>query len=103
MATAYWPRPPLPSWPRWAGAPRPRLYLLPTSPDFWPASGQRLPEWRRRYWTEDWASPPWAASLKVPHGEDILPKEERIRGEHLGEEVPGMFDKVKDKIMEGSA
>ncbi len=41
--------------------------------------------------------------LKVPHGEGILPSEERIRGEHLGEEVPVMFDKVKDKILEGSA
>lgn len=41
--------------------------------------------------------------LWVPHGEDVLPSEERIRGEHLSEEVPPMFDKVKDKIMEGSS
>jgi len=41
--------------------------------------------------------------LLVPHGESVLPSEERIRGEHLSEEVPPMFDKVKDKIMEGSS
>jgi large subunit ribosomal protein L18 len=41
--------------------------------------------------------------LWVPHGEDVLPSEERVRGEHLSEEVPPMFDKVKDKIMEGSS
>jgi large subunit ribosomal protein L18 len=40
--------------------------------------------------------------LNVPHGEDILPPEDRVRGTHLGEEVPEMFEKVKDKIMEGS-
>ena len=41
--------------------------------------------------------------LLVPHGEAISPQEGRLRGEHLSEEVPPMFDKVKDKIMEGSA
>lgn len=41
--------------------------------------------------------------LWVPHGEEVLPSEERLRGEHLSEEVPPMFDKIKDKIMEGSS
>jgi large subunit ribosomal protein L18 len=41
--------------------------------------------------------------LWVPHGEEVLPSQERVRGEHLSEEVPPMFDKVKDKIMEGSS
>jgi large subunit ribosomal protein L18 len=41
--------------------------------------------------------------LLVPHGESVLPTEARIRGEHLSEEVPPMFDKVKEKIMEGSS
>jgi len=41
--------------------------------------------------------------LWVPHGEEVLPSEERIRGEYLSEEVPTMFDKVKNKIMEGSS
>lgn len=41
--------------------------------------------------------------LYIPHGDNVLPSEERIRGEHLSEEVPKMFDNVKDKIMEGSA
>ena len=41
--------------------------------------------------------------LWVPHGEEVLPDEDRIRGGHLSEEVPSMFDKVKEKIMEGPA
>jgi large subunit ribosomal protein L18 len=41
--------------------------------------------------------------LYVPHGEEVLPTAERVRGEHLSEEVPKMFDKVKETIMEGSA
>ncbi len=41
--------------------------------------------------------------LWVPHGEEVLPSEERLRGEHLSEEVPPMFDKIKEKIMEGSS
>jgi large subunit ribosomal protein L18 len=40
--------------------------------------------------------------LEVPHGENVMPSEERLRGEHLSKEVPGMFDKVRSKIMEGS-
>ena len=40
--------------------------------------------------------------LDVPHGDDIIPSEDRIRGDHLQDRVPEMFDKVKDKIMEES-
>ena len=41
--------------------------------------------------------------LHVALSEEILPTEERVRGEHLDDDVPVMFDKVKDTIMEGSA
>jgi large subunit ribosomal protein L18 len=41
--------------------------------------------------------------LDVAHGEEVLPSPERLRGEHLSDGVPEMFEKVKDKIMEGSA
>ena len=40
--------------------------------------------------------------LEIPHGEDVMASEDRLRGEHLGDEVPAMFDKVKEKILEGS-
>lgn len=43
------------------------------------------------------------SGLSVPHGEGVVPSEERMRGEHLGDKVPEMFDKVRDKIMEGSS
>jgi large subunit ribosomal protein L18 len=41
--------------------------------------------------------------LEVPHGEEVAPAEERLRGEHLGKGVPELFDKVKDKIMKEGA
>ena len=41
--------------------------------------------------------------LEVPHGEEIFPIAERLSGQHLGEKVPEMFEKVKSKIMEGSS
>ncbi len=40
------------------------------------------------------------AGMDIPHGENIFPSEERIKGEHLGKEVPKLFEEVKGK-MEG--
>lgn len=42
------------------------------------------------------------AGLEVPHGEGVFPSDDRLRGSHLGDDVPGIFDKVKSKITEGS-
>jgi large subunit ribosomal protein L18 len=41
--------------------------------------------------------------LEIPHGESVVPSEERIKGAHLGEGIPEMFDKVKSKIMQEGA
>ena len=40
------------------------------------------------------------AGLEIPHGDNVFPSEDRIKGKHLGEEVVKMFEEVKDK-MEG--
>ena len=40
------------------------------------------------------------AGLEIPHGENELPDEGRIRGEHLGEGVSEMFEAVKAKLEE---
>ncbi|HDD71656.1 MAG TPA: 50S ribosomal protein L18 [Candidatus Aenigmarchaeota archaeon] len=40
------------------------------------------------------------AGVKVNHSEEILPSEERIRGEHISEEVVKDFETFKKKIME---
>jgi large subunit ribosomal protein L18 len=40
--------------------------------------------------------------LDIPHGEDVLPSDKRMRGEHLAKGVPEMWKSVKSKIMEGS-
>ncbi len=38
------------------------------------------------------------AGLEVPHGEEVLPAKERIRGEHIGDAVVKSFDAVKAKL-----
>jgi len=38
------------------------------------------------------------AGLEIPHGEDILPSEERIKGHHIGENVEKLFVEVKSKM-----
>jgi large subunit ribosomal protein L18 len=38
------------------------------------------------------------AGLKIPHGKDVLPSEERIRGHHIGEETEKLFVMVKSKM-----
>lgn len=42
------------------------------------------------------------AGLEVPHGDDVLPGEERVLGEHISEETVDMTTTVKDTILEGS-
>ncbi len=39
------------------------------------------------------------AGLKIPHSEEILPKEERIKGKHINKEVEKVFEQVKEKIL----
>jgi large subunit ribosomal protein L18 len=38
------------------------------------------------------------AGLTIPHGEDIAPSAERIRGDHIGEAVTKIFADVKKKL-----
>jgi len=38
------------------------------------------------------------AGLDIPHSEEILPDEERIKGTHINEKIPGLFDTVKSKL-----
>lgn len=40
------------------------------------------------------------AGIAIPHGDDIFPSEERIRGEHISEDVVRMFEEVFNKIKE---
>lgn len=40
------------------------------------------------------------AGLDVPHDPEIIPSEERVRGEHIGEEVVESFEDVKSKLEE---
>jgi len=37
--------------------------------------------------------------IEVPHSEDILPTEDRIKGKHIGKEVVNTFEEVKKKIL----
>ncbi len=38
------------------------------------------------------------AGVEIPHSEDILPSEERIRGEHINESMKNQFEAVKSKL-----
>ncbi len=38
------------------------------------------------------------AGLEIPHGEEVLPSEERLRGAHIAKADPAEFDKVKSKL-----
>jgi len=38
------------------------------------------------------------SGLNIPHSPKNIPSEERIRGEHIGKDVPKMFEKVKENI-----
>jgi len=39
------------------------------------------------------------SGIKVPHSEDILPKEDRIRGKHISEDIEKQFEDIKNKIV----
>jgi len=41
------------------------------------------------------------AGLRIPSDKDILPSDERIRGEHIGENIVKAFEKVKSKMEDG--
>ncbi len=38
------------------------------------------------------------AGMHIPHAADVLPADERIRGGHIGAEVPKAFDAVRAKL-----
>ena len=40
------------------------------------------------------------AGVDIPHGEEILPGEDRISGSHINDEIPKMFETVVNKIKE---
>ncbi len=42
------------------------------------------------------------AGVDIPHGEDIFPSEERIKGKHIGEDVPALFEEVRKKMEVGT-
>jgi large subunit ribosomal protein L18 len=39
------------------------------------------------------------SGIKVPHSEDILPSEDRIKGKHISEEIEKQFEEIKNKIV----
>ena len=39
------------------------------------------------------------SGIKVPHSEDILPSEDRIKGKHISEDLEKQFEDVKNKIV----
>ena len=38
------------------------------------------------------------SGINVPHSEEILPKEDRIRGKHISEDIEKQFEDIKNKI-----
>ncbi len=42
------------------------------------------------------------AGIKIAHGEEILPNEDRISGKHISDKVTKEFDKIKNKIISKS-
>lgn len=43
------------------------------------------------------------AGVHIPHGEEVLPEEDRLLGEHISEDVRSAVEETKDEIQEGSA
>jgi len=39
------------------------------------------------------------SGIKIPHSEEILPKEDRIKGKHISEELEKQFEEIKNKIV----
>lgn len=42
------------------------------------------------------------AGVEVPHGDEVIPGEERLLGGHISDEVPSMTEEIKAEILEGS-
>lgn len=40
------------------------------------------------------------AGVDVPHGDDILPNDDRVQGKHISESTANDFEKIKKKILE---
>ena len=40
------------------------------------------------------------AGLEVPHGEQVLPEEDRINGAHIGDNIAGAVESTKKSIEE---
>lgn len=38
------------------------------------------------------------AGIAIPHGEEMLPGEERVKGGHISKDLPTQFDKVKKQM-----
>jgi large subunit ribosomal protein L18 len=38
------------------------------------------------------------AGISIPHGEEILPNEDRIVGKHISDKIPEQFENIKNKI-----
>ena len=38
------------------------------------------------------------AGLNIPHGEDVRPTEDRIRGKHINDEIGAAFEELLDKM-----
>jgi len=38
------------------------------------------------------------AGMKIPHDEEVLPPEDRIKGKHINEEVVKLFEEVKGRL-----
>ncbi len=43
------------------------------------------------------------AGVDVPHGDTVLPEDERLVGAHISDEAEAMTEEIKDEILEGSA
>lgn len=39
------------------------------------------------------------SGMEIPHGDEVFPSKERIRGEHINSKLPSMFEDVKSKIL----
>ena len=39
------------------------------------------------------------SGIKVPHSEEILPSEDRIKGKHISEDLEKQFENIKSKIV----
>ena len=39
------------------------------------------------------------SGINIPHSEEILPKEDRIKGKHISEDIEKQFEDIKNKIV----